>query len=354
MNLQKFFHPIVFEDIESIVSSNIDWTRFKNKTILISGVYGFLAAYLVYYFLYLNEKYDCSCKVVGLGRNHDKAFKKFSRLLNRNDFEVIIVDVSNVIIIQQKIDFVIHAASKASPKFYGIDPVGVIKANVLGTNNLLKIAQSNNVESFLFFSSGEVYGAVPATQIPTKENEYGYLDITKIRSCYGESKRLGETMCVSWHHQYQVPTKIVRPFHTYGPGMDLNDGRVYADFIADIINNRNIIMKSDGSAKRAFCYLKDATAGFLKVLLDGKNGEAYNVGNPNEEVSIIELAEKLVKLYPEKNLAVQKQEQLKEGYIQSSVNRNSPDITKVKELGWQPKTTINEGFKRTIESYLSC
>jgi nucleoside-diphosphate-sugar epimerase len=163
---------------------------------------------------------------------------------------------------------------------------------------------------------------------------------------------MGENMCVSWSHQFQIPISIVRPFHTYGPGMDLTDGRVYADFVSDIIHNRDIVMKSDGLAKRAFCYLTDATLGFFKVLLEGKDREAYNIGNPDQEISILNLAEKLVKLFPEKKLQVVKYETVAAGYLKSNVNRNAPDIAKAKNLGWFPKVSIENGFKRTVENYL--
>ena len=114
----------------------------------------------------------------------------------------------------------------------------------------------NPVESFLFLSSGEVYGAIDSVHIPTGEKEYGFIDPTDVRSCYGESKRMGETMCISYFHQFNIPSKIVRPFHTYGPGMQLDDGRVFADFVSDIVNGKDIVMKSDGSAIRAFCILR--------------------------------------------------------------------------------------------------
>ncbi|MEO8447907.1 MAG: NAD-dependent epimerase/dehydratase family protein, partial [bacterium] len=308
-------------------------------------------AYLIHTLLRLNDILNLNLKVTGLARNESKAKDKYSSYLKRNDFNLIIQDVCDPVRCTEKIDFIIHAASQASPKFYGTDPVGTLNANVLGTNNLLHLAKKNNVESFLFFSTSEVYGAVSEAQIPTKENEYGYLDPVNVRSCYGESKRLGETMCVSWLHQHNIPVKIVRPFHTYGPGMDLNDGRVYADFISDVVNNRDIEMKSDGQATRAFCYISDATAAFFLILLNGKNGEAYNAGNPFQEISIIRLAEKLVGLFPEKKLKVISMKQTGDGYLRSTVSRNSPDISKIGQLGWKPVTTIEEGFRKTIMSY---
>ena len=344
-------NKIIDEDLVTISSQDLEWKRFRNKTVFISGATGFLPAYLIYTFLYLNDKLNLDLKVIGLARNESKAKEKYSSELKRKDFLLLYQDVCEPVNYKEKIDFIIHAASQASPKFYGADPVGTLNANVLGTNNLLHLAKKNYVESFLFFSTSEVYGEVPENQIPTKEDEFGYLDPANVRSCYGESKRLGETMCVSWMHQYNIPVKIVRPFHTYGPGMDLNDGRVYADFISDIVHNRNIEMKSDGQAKRAFCYISDATIAFLMILLNGINGEAYNAGNPGQEISILNLAEKLVKMFPEKNLKVITQNNSNPGYLRSKVSRVCPDITKISILGWKPVISIETGFRKTILSY---
>ena len=344
-------NKIIEDDLEYIYSQDLNWERFRNKTVFISGATGFLPAYLIHTFLYLNDKLKLDIKVIGLARNELKAKEKYSGELKRNDFVLIYQDVCEPVNYNEKIDFIIHAASQASPKFYGSDPVGTLNANVLGTNNLLHLAKKNSVESFLFFSTSEVYGAVPESQIPTKEDEFGYLDPAKVRSCYGESKRLGETMCVSWHHQFNIPVKIVRPFHTYGPGMDLNDGRVYADFISDIVQNRNIEMKSDGHAMRAFCYISDATVAFITVLLNGINGEAYNSGNPGQEISILDLAEKLVEMFPEKKLNVIVQKNTNTGYLRSNVSRVCPDITKISLLGWKPEISIETGFRKTIMSY---
>ncbi|MGL4986469.1 MAG: NAD-dependent epimerase/dehydratase family protein [Treponemataceae bacterium] len=189
-------------------------------------------------------------------------------------------------------------------------------------------------------------------KLPTREVDFGYIDCTNVRSCYSESKRLGETMCVSWCVQYGVPIKIVRPFHTYGPGIDLNDGRVFSDFIKNIIDSEDIQMKSHGKAVRAFCYISDATCGFFKILINGKSGEAYNLGNPNAAISMIDLAKKLIKIYPEKKLRVIKVEQNNSNYLRSSIEISFPCIEKIKKLDWSPKIELEEGFKRTIESYL--
>ncbi|MEB3122927.1 MAG: NAD-dependent epimerase/dehydratase family protein [Snowella sp.] len=342
---------ILEEDLEVITSASLPWENFRNSTVLISGANGFLPAYMVETLLYLNTVRGLNIEIVGLVRNKEKALVRFSQHKERNDLTFIVQDVCEPINCVDKIDYIVHAASQASPKFYGTDPVGTLSANTLGTHNLLQLARKNDVKSFLYFSSSDVYGQVDDSQIPTKENQYGYLDPTNLRSCYAESKRMGETMCVSWFNQYSVLTKIVRPFHTYGPGMTLDDGRVYADFIANIVHNKDIVMNSDGTAIRAFCYLADAVRGFFTVLVKGENGQAYNIGNPQCETSILDLATQLVNLFPEKGLTVVKKEISNQEYIKSSISRNSPDISKIKELGWQPSTPIEIGFKRTLESF---
>jgi len=346
-NLNK----IITEDVAEIISDkNIDWNRLSGKTVFITGANGFLPAYMVLTLLGLNDELNLGIKILALVRNQAKAEARFKDLLKRDDIKLIVQDVSKPISIEEDIHFIIHAASQASPKFYGSDPVGTINANVLGTSYLLELAARKKVEKFLFFSSSEIYGLVDENNIPITEKDYGYIDPTNVRSCYSEGKKLGETLCVSWMHQYQVPVSIIRIFHTYGPGMDLYDGRVFADFIADIVYNRDIVMKSDGAAVRAFCYLTDAITGYFLVMLHGVNGEAYNVGNTEGEISVIDLAEKLITLFPEKNLKVIRKEQLVTGYIQSSVQRVVPNTDKLQALGWKAKVDVATGFKRTITS----
>lgn len=344
---------IVEEDLQRITAADIPWQRFAGKTVLISGASGFLPAYLVETLLYLNEKSQTDIKVLGLVRNEEKALTRFAAYRGRNDLEFFVQDVCEPVVTQKKIDYVIHAASQASPKYFGIDPVGTMTANLLGTHNLLGLAREKNSAGFLLFSSGEVYGEVNPERVPTKEFDYGSVDPTEVRSCYAESKRAAETLCVAWCHQYGVPTKIVRPFHTYGPGMSLDDGRVFADFVADIVNCSDIIMKSDGKARRAFCYLADATVGFFSVLLNGVEGQAYNVGNDEAEISILDLAELLASMFPQRGTRVIQQESAPiPTYLKSNITRNCPDTSKIRALGWRPTTSIESGFKRTVESFL--
>ena len=356
-------NPIIAEDLARICAHDLPWHTFAGKTILISGANGFLPAYMVETLLYLNETAGIGCKVIGLVRNREKAESRFAHLLDRRDFSLLIQDVCAPVEVQkafnrqdrkereEKLDFIIHAASQASPKYYGVDPAGTLLANTLGTHNLLQLARKHKVEGFLFFSSGDVYGRVDQTT-PIKEDDYGWLDPTDVRSCYGESKRLGETMCVAWHHQFGVPVKIVRIAHTYGPGLALDDGRVFADFVANIVRNEDIVLKSDGSARRPFLYLVDATVGFFTVLLRGAVAHAYNVANEEGDISVRELAELLVGLFPERKLKVKfVTGATQPGYIASKIQGGVPDTTKLRQLGWEPTTSIEEGFRRTVMSF---
>ena len=345
-------HPIETADMAAIVAgAGVDWSRLSGRTVCITGASGFLPSYMVETMLYLNETRQLNIRVLAMVRNRLGFERRYAHHAGRRDLVCVEQDISKPFTLDEKPDYIIHAASQASPKYYATDPVGTLSANTLGTAALLELARAGNSKGVLYFSSSEVYGT--ASKVPTGESDYGVVDPTNVRACYAESKRMGENMCVSWRHQFDVPVTIVRPFHTYGPRMQLDDGRVYADFVACILNNEPIALKSDGLATRSFCYSADAVAGFWKVLLDGAPGEAYNVGNPDGEISMRALGQLLVGMYPEKGLTLSYVERPPaDNYLASAVARGCPDIAKVATLGWHPTTSLADGFRRTIESYL--
>ncbi len=341
-------HPVVAEDLARIAAAPIDWGQLRGKTVLISGAAGFLPAYMVETLLFLNESDpDFRVRVVGLVRNLDRARVRFDAYAGRGDLHLIEQDVSAPLELDERCEVIVHAAGQASPRFYDTDPVGTIDSAVLGTRSLLERARRDDSETVLVFSSGEVYGETQT--VPTTEDDYGPLDPTRVRSCYGESKRLAETLCVAYRHQYGVPVKLVRPYHTYGPGLRLDDGRVFADFVADVIARRPLLLKSDGLATRAFCYLADATLGFFTVLLAGESARAYNIGNDQAELSILELARTLG---DEFGLEVVEQPgAASPGYVPSTIGRSAPDIGRARALGWAPTTSVRDGFARTVRSF---
>ncbi len=346
-------HPIVEADLDGILAAGLPWERLYGKTVLVSGAAGFLPAYMVETLLRLNEREaSANIRVLALVRDLDRASERFLFYSGRPDLRFVHQDVREPWKIEEPVDFIVHAASHASPKHFGRDPVGTLEANILGTRHGLQLARRDPASKFLFFSSGEVYGQVEPDKIPTSEGAFGYLDPATVRACYSEGKRAGETLCVAYGSQFGVPAVIVRPFHTYGPGMALDDGRVFADFVADILQGRDIALKSDGHAIRAFCYLADAVLGFFTVLLAGEAGKAYNVGNPDAEINVGGLAELLLETFPvpPKRLVLMSKPR-EPGYLESPISRNSPDVSRLLGLGWRPVTGLAEGFRRTVESF---
>ncbi len=344
-------HPIIEEDLRTIVSCHLPWEKLFGKTVLVSGANGLVPSYLLETLLYLNESSKAAIHTIALVRNREKATRRLGHLIGRPDLTLVVQDVCDAYTGPETVDVIIHGASQASPKSYGTDPAGTFAANVFGTWRMLELARKARCEGFLFLSSGEVYGQVSDPSVPVPETGFGELDPLQVRSCYSEGKRAGETLCACWHAQYGVPTKVVRLSHTYGPGMELNDGRVFADFVADLLGRRDIVLKTDGSARRPFCYLADSSTGIFTVLLRGAPGEAYNVG-ADSEMSILELAELLCHMFPEFGCKVIHQKRdPKDPYIPSSILGGHFDLKKVRSLGWQPTTSVADGFQRTVKSY---
>jgi UDP-glucuronate decarboxylase len=345
----KNTNNIIKEDIERIHKENIPWSQIEGKTFLISGGAGMIATYIVHTILEFNKKKSKKSTVYIVVKNKKEAEKKFIKYSNNKFLKIIKHDVSKKFNVDEKINYIIHAASNASPKYYKEDPVNTLLPNVLGTKNLLELGIKHKIDGFLFLSSGEIYGDMKKRKI--LEDSVGKINPLELRSCYAESKRMGENMCVSWNKQFNVPTKIARIFHTYGPGLKLDDGRVFADFVSNIVNNKNIVMKSNGNAKRPFCYITDTITALFLILLKGDNANAYNVSNPSCIISINELAKTLTKLFSNKNLKVIKKSNNGEKYMKSLVMNQIPDISKIRQLGYEPKISIKAGFLRTVESY---
>lgn len=341
---------VIIDDLNKICSETHDWQSLSKKTILITGAGGFIGSYLVKTFLYADQLFNLSLTIICVVRNKKSLDGRLNSYLNFSNLLVFEQDMS--LPLKKSFptsDILIHAASQASPKFYSIDPVGTLAANISGTMNLLNFFQHNNQEQFIYISSGEVYGEMANKNSEIKEDTYGYLDPIKVRSCYGESKRMSENICISYNHQYDIDTRILRPFHTYGPGLSPSDGRVFADFIHAVANGNDIRMTSDGSAMRPFCYISDAVDGILHVIFYGKAGNAYNLANPDGEISIKNLAKVVAEVRPDCNIKVISASQ-DSNYLRSPVSRQIVNIEKLKLLGWLPKVGVKDGFSRSVIS----
>ena len=302
--------------------------------------------------MYLNKRKGYGIQVIALVRNEKKAWEKFGEFRDDKYFSLKVQDVSEKLNITIKADYIVHAAGNASPYFIVNDPVGIINANISGTINVLEYAKAVQPKNVLYTSTREVYGKMPPDVQEISEGVFGALDPLEFRACYPESKRMAETILNSYLYQYKTPFNTARIAHSYGPGMKLdNDGRVMADFVSDIVNNRNIVLKSAGDAERAFCYITDAVAGMFTVLLEGSVGEAYNIANESETMPIREVANLLISLYPEKKLEVEFDIPQKMSIGYSKMGRVQLSTRKLEKLGWKCEVNLENGLRYTVDSF---
>ncbi len=338
-------NKILREDLENILSESLSWEKLKNKTVLITGASGMVGSYMLYVLNMLNDKLDYNIKAIAMVRNVTKLPEE---VRNRTDVEVVSHDVTAPFSYEGDIHYIIHAASPASPLIMQNHPVETVAANTLGTFYTLQLAKEKNAEGYMFISSREIYGQPAEGQEFFYENTYGFVDQLNPRSCYSEGKKAAETMCVSFNDEYGLNVKIVRLAHTYGPGMSIYDGRVQADFLKNVINNENIVLKSEGTAVRTYTYIGDAIAGMFRILLNTEE-MVYNVGNEYGKVSIKELAEVMVNIYPERGLKLVFD--IPEGGTKGTAPYTLGILSseKLRKEGWCPKYSVEDGFRRTLE-----
>ena len=229
-------------------------------------------------------------------------------------------------------------------------PVETNFANTLGTAQTLIFAKNHNTKKYLFISSREIYGAPLENQEYFTEDSFGIIDQLIPRNAYAEGKKAAENMCVGFNKEYGLDTKIVRLAHTYGPGMSVDDGRVQADFLKNLLNEEDIVLNSDGSSIRTYTYISDAISAMFKIILKSKD-MVYNVSDERNEVSIRELAETMIQILPEKELKLVfniKEEDNDAGYAPFKFGLLSSEKIR-NELNWNAKYSVFEGFKRTLE-----
>jgi UDP-glucuronate decarboxylase len=319
-------------------------------TVLLTGCNGFIGSYFMDLFARHNMISNKKIRVMGVDNLQVGEMSRLAHL--SNDFtkphNQIGVDRSDLTTANRlpRADWVIHAASIASPLFYKRYPLSTIDVNVNGTWNILRAAVGDIIGSargVLHFSTSEIYGT--PTVIPTPESEWGSVATLGNRGCYDESKRLSETLCWIYAQDEGVAVKIVRPFNVYGPGMLLNDGRVIPSLIKSVIRGTDFEVHGDGTATRSYCYISDAVAQFLSVLVNGVPGEAYNVGNDEMECSLNDLVRIAHETFDGRpNVKyVPAVEQLKD-----APTRRQPDLTKVLQIAPKPKVMMKRGLERSL------
>lgn len=350
--IREQVEPQIYEDAKFIAQTNIEWERLKDKTILITGANGFIAYYIVLSLLIRNDMYHDNIKVLGLVRNIEKASEKYGDILDRDDIRLIGQDVCQDMGQIQPADFVIHAASQASPYYFENDPSGTINANTSGTVNVLEYAVRSKSESVLIISSIKVYGEVRNGREKIKEEDIGYLDITSYKNCYAQGKRTSETLCASYCRQYGINVKIARPSYIYGAST-LDDDRVWAQFLTNIIKKEDILLKSNGAAYRSFCYVADTASALLTILMKGENVQPYNIAAKHSDTTIRNFAKTAVQVFPERNMKLCFQNKEDEQEPELDFGGITPEIldsTKLQSLGWKAEIDLAEGIRRAVNT----
>ena len=338
----------IYKDLQIIMDADIPWEQLNGKSVLITGAGGFISYYLVCALLAKNDESACGIRVLGIVRNLERAKSKYGELLERDDFKLYEQDVCADFAIEEKADYVIHAASQASAWHFENDPVGTINANLTGTVKALEYAKNCESKSTLLVSSLKVYGQVHDGSKTLKEENVGYLDHTSYKNCYAQGKRAAETLGASYHKQYGMSVKIARPRYIYGPA-SLEDDRVWAQFIANVVKGESILLKSNGAAYRSFCYVADTAAALLMILLKGEDAQPYNISAEHSNITIRGFAKTAVEVFPEKGLTLSfanKEDEVEPDLSNFASTPEILDHEKIDGLGFVAKVDLKEGIRR--------
>lgn len=347
MNL--YVNPLYIEDIQYVSRLNLSWKNFQNKSLFISGATGLIGSFLIDVILEKNN-IDClNCTVYALGRDKGKIQKRFSKY--KDDSHVIFVqyDIQNPITYSHAntVDYVLHLASNTHPLLYSTDPIGTILTNVIGVKNMLDFAVDHNAKRFIFASSNEMYGENRGDTEFFNEEYCGYINCNTLRAGYPESKRCGEALCQAYRVQKGLDIVIPRITRTFGPTMSMSDTKAMSQFIKKGIAREDIVLKSSGTQFFSYTYVADAVSGLLTVLLNGKNGEAYNIADESGDIMLKDLAAYIAELNGQKVVFEIPDAVEAAGY--STATKARLDGSKLKALGWSPKYDVRSGVKRTIE-----
>lgn len=334
-------NSIQMSEFEEIYK-NFNFESLKNKSILITGANGLIGSYLIDYLSYLNSQKEYNIKIFAMSRSLEKLKNRFFK---RPNLFYIEQDLNKPLSVDEKFDYIIHAASNAHPLAFSKDPVGTMKTNLLGTINLLDSIKDNQNTKFLYISTGEIYGNnVDKAFI---ENDCGTVDSKLARSCYPESKRAAETLCMAYSQQYGTHTNVARLCYVYGPTITQDNSRADAQFLRNALDKKDIVLKSAGSQRRTYCYVADVVSAILTILTKAPSMEVYNIANKNSIVSIKEYAQTLASLAGT-NLQFEIPDEVeKRGYSKSA--DSILDASKLSQLGWFPQYDIKSGLEHTLK-----
>lgn len=337
-------------DYETVAADKaLGWETLEGKTILVTGATGEIGSEIIKTLLWARKTRNLSFRIIGLARSLEKVRNVFNlwRLDNPQDFEFVYGDI-RIFNVTSPIDYVIHTASPTDSRDFVQKPVETLEAIADGTRHVLDIAREKNVSGLVFLSSMEVYGQIHSENV--REEDCGPLNPLSVRSSYPQAKRFAETLVASYVAQYGVPAKIVRPTQVFGTHLGGNDSRVYAQFARAVRDGRNIVLHTKGQTCRDYIYTIDAVRAILTVLLRGKTGEAYNISNPDNFLSIRQLADLAASFSLSSRVVVDEEKGKSMGYAPTVCIRLN--IDKLDELNPFSKTPIETMFGHLVEDCL--
>lgn len=353
------YSSVVGEDVERLLGDAADvLPAFEGRTLLVTGGSGFLMSYIIDTVLTHNGRAKRPCRVLAVDNFASGLPERLAHLKGHPHFRLLRQDIAEPLQLDEPVDWIVHGASIASPPVYRRFPLETIRANVDGTRNLLDLATRERVRGMIVMSTSEIYGDPSADAIPTPESYRGLVSSTGPRACYDESKRLAETLSVTYHQLHGTPVKLIRPFNVYGPGLRIDDGRVLPDFMRCVLEGRPIELLSDGSPTRSFCYISDATALMLRVLTADFAGEPINVGNDEVEISMLDLARTVARIGADVTgrpaIPVVHRQSEEAAYLVDNPQRRCPDLRLARSRfpQWAPQVSLEDGVRRMLRHYI--
>lgn len=339
---------VLLEDFQKIAESGLTFDEFRGKSFLVTGATGLIGSLLVKTLLYCNRVHGLDLKVYAVVRSLEKARGIFGE--GDDSPEYVVCDLAkDEIDCSGTCDYVIHAAAVTTSKLMVSDPVGTIGTSIEGTEKLLKLAVNKNTKAFVYISSMEIYGQ-PVTEGKTAEKDLGFIDISKVRSCYPESKRMCECLCNAYAAQYGLHVMSARLAQTFGAGILPTENRVFAQFARSAMNGEDIVLHTTGESEGNYVYTADAILAILTLLLRGASGEAYNIANEESHTTIRHMAELVAGEIAGNSIKVVidiPKDSASLGYAPPV--KMQLDASKMRALGWEPVIGLAEAYRRMMQ-----
>lgn len=336
------------KELVECASLPISWDKIDNHSIMITGATGLCGTYFINVLLKRNEIYGTNTKIYAVGRDRKKFESRFQTELRNSNLIFIEWDVQQPKdCFRYKLDYVIHMASNTHPRAYAAEPISTEMTNILGTYNLLNMITKMNNCKFIFISSGDIYGDNNCNKEFLSEDDCGYINCNTLRAGYIEGKRASEALCNAFYEEKGIQFITARLCRLYGPTIQLSDSKAITQFIRNAINGEDIVLKSKGNQIFSYLYIQDAIIGMLYVIAEGKYGEAYNIADNKQCISLRRLAEMISEICGTKVVFdIQDEEEKKGASVFQDVRL---DATKLYKLGWNSRIDMYKGLRDTIQ-----